>query len=29
MNPPMYRNSTEQEDYIDTWRGGGSGRFTI
>ena len=20
---PMYRNSTEQEDYIDTWRGGG------
>ena len=20
---PMYRNSTDQEDYIDTWRGGG------
>ena len=20
---PMYRNSTEQEDYVDTWRGGG------
>lgn len=20
---PMYRNSTEQEEYIDTWRGGG------
>ena len=20
---PMYRNSTEQEDYIDTWKGGG------
>lgn len=20
---PMYRNSTEQEEYVDTWRGGG------